>query len=947
METRAREQMRRGVEEALLALGQGFLAHADNSSLRAALQSGKLSTKEYYDQLMRLAYRLIFLLAIEERGVLHPGDADEKAKSLYELDYSLRRLCDRSADRGAQDRDADLWEAVKIVLRGVATGEPRLALPALAGIFATAERPELDAAKLENHALLLAVFKLSWLARGTRSVSGKRCERPKARDPDAKIVDYFEGGDRRIGVRSSFSQHTPSLFRVDWRNVGPEELGSVYESLLDLVPQITQDGWLFAFATGGEATGSARKASGSYYTPDSLVQALLDSALEPVIEETIGRNPAKPAEALLGLSIVDPACGSGHFLLAAARRLASHVARLAANGTPSVSEYRHALRQVVARCIYGVDLNPMAVELCKVSLWMEAVEPGLALTFLDSHIQHGNALLGATPELMAKGIPDTAWEPVEGDDRKIASALKKRNKVGAAGQRSLDTHASQPSEAAAQAVARAVAELEAASDASSDALAKKETRWDGIRGSAEYQHQKLVADAWCAAFLWPKQAGELSEVAPTSDRWRQLRDGHGQACALMTKTVGELAAQYRFFHWNLQFPQVFAKGGCDVVLGNPPWVAHAGRAAQALPPGVKSFFETNYESFADYPTTHGVFVGHMASILRLGGRLGVIVPSSLSELGGYAPTRRSHDRLCDFAGELTDFGEGRFEGVTQPCMALVSRRAPGGRRDAEPGEPWPMARPDLTAVDRELLRRLSDMPTVPPELFGERGVQSDRALAEHFTESSVPIDRFACPIREGTDVREFCLLPPRFHVDREALGGRIRSPDEFRAVRIVVRQTARYPIAALSDGVAFRNSLLAAFELPGWPCGAVVALLNSALVRWLHYMRFRDARQPVMPQVKIGHLRSIPAPRGGLGASVDALQRLGTQLAAAVPAGGGDGGARAALDRLVFAMYGLCVEECAAVEKWHQWRFAPTSTTRKRVGPPTVRSKRVAPSAAK
>ncbi len=70
----------------------------------------------------------------------------------------------------------------------------------------------------------------------------------------------------------------------------------------------------------------------------------------------------------------------------------------------------------------------MAVELCKVSLWMEAVEPGLPLTFLDSHIQHGNALLGTTPELMANGIPDAAWEPIEGDDRKVASALKKRNK---------------------------------------------------------------------------------------------------------------------------------------------------------------------------------------------------------------------------------------------------------------------------------------------------------------------------------------------------------------------------------------------------------------------------------------------------------------------------------------------------------------------------------------
>src|SRR6202011_1117720 len=132
-------------------------------------------------------------------------------------------------------------------------------------------------------------------------------------------------------------------------------------------------------------------------------------------------------------------CGSGHFLLAAARRLAGHVARLRANGTPSAAEYRHALRQVAGHCIYGVDLNPMAVELCKVSLWMEAVEPGRPLSLLDSHIEHGNALLGATPELMDKGVPDDAWEPIEGDDKKTASALKKRNKAAAAGQRGLDS----------------------------------------------------------------------------------------------------------------------------------------------------------------------------------------------------------------------------------------------------------------------------------------------------------------------------------------------------------------------------------------------------------------------------------------------------------------------------------------------------------------------------
>lgn len=527
--TRAREHLRRGVEDALVALGQGFLAHPDNQALRAALQSGALSTKDYFNQLLRLVYRLIFLLTVEERGVLHPDGAGEKAKSLYAAGYSLRRLRERSVKRNAHDRFADLWEAAKIVFRGLEGGEPRLALPALAGIFARAQCRALDAAKLENRALLLAVFKLSWL----REDSG--------------------------------------LARVNWRDMGPEELGSVYESLLELVPQITKDGRQFAFATGGETKGNARKTTGSYYTPDSLVQVLLDSALEPVVQDAIAKHPENPVESLLGLSIVDPACGSGHFLLAAARRLAAHVARLSANGTPSAGEYRHALRQVVGRCIYGVDLNPMAVELCKVSLWMEAVEPGLPLTFLNSHIQHGNALLGTTPELMAKGIPDAAWEPIEGDDKKTASALKKRNKKAAEGQRSLDTLWSKPSDAEAQVVARAVAELEAASDASPEALAKKETQWDGILGSAEYRHQKLVADAWCAAFVWPKQPGDLAEVAPTNELWRQLRDGQGQPPALTTKTVGELAEQYRFFHWHLQFPQVFAKGGFDVVLGNPPW----------------------------------------------------------------------------------------------------------------------------------------------------------------------------------------------------------------------------------------------------------------------------------------------------------------------------------------------------------------------------------------
>jgi hypothetical protein len=533
--TRAREFLRDGVEAALVSLGKGFLANPDNQTLRAALHEGKLSANDYFQELLRLVYRLIFLLTAEERDLLHPAGVPDAMKARYAQGYGLRRLRDRAVKRSAHDRFGDLWEALKIVLHGVSTGEPRLGLPALGGIFAPDQCPHLDTARIENRALLTAVFRLSWL----KGAAG--------------------------------------LARVNWRDMGPEELGSVYESLLELVPVIPPDHRGFSFAAGDETKGNARKTTGSYYTPDSLVQVVLDSALEPVIQATVTAHPEDPAEALLKLSIADPACGSGHFLLAAARRLAVHVARFQAKGTPSAEQYRHAVRQVVSRCLFGVDLNPMAVELCRVSLWMEAVEPGRPLSFLDSHIQRGNALLGATPELMAKGIPDAAFEPIEGDDKKTASLLKKKNKAAAEGQRGLDALWSKPTEAESAEVANAVAALEAAPDASLEDIAGKEAQWEGLHRSFAFTHQKFIADAWCAAFVWPKPPTEPKKVdavvgaAPTNDLWRQIRDSQGKTSAETARTVAELAGQHHFFHWHLAFPQVFDRGGFDVVLGNPPW----------------------------------------------------------------------------------------------------------------------------------------------------------------------------------------------------------------------------------------------------------------------------------------------------------------------------------------------------------------------------------------
>ncbi|MBI5444647.1 MAG: N-6 DNA methylase, partial [Deltaproteobacteria bacterium] len=557
-------------------------------------------------------------------------------------------------------------------------------------------------------------------------------------------------------------RESTGLSRVNWRDMGPEELGSVYESLLELVPQVTEEARVFSFATGVETKGNARKTSGSYYTPDSLVQVLLDSALDPVVEATLaahaGEPPAAQTEALLGLSVVDPACGSGHFLLAAARRLAVQIARLAAGGTPSAADYRRALRQVVSRSIYGVDLNPMAVELCKVSLWMEALEPGLPLTFLDSHVQHGNALLGTTPALMEKGIPDAAWDPIEGDDRKVASALKKRNKAAAEGQRSLETLWTDAGEAETAELTSAVAALDATPDADAEGLKAKETRWEEIRASRAYRHQRFVADAWCAAFVWPKQPGKLADAAPTNELWRQIRDGQGEAPALTVKTTEELAEQYRFLHWYLAFPQVFAKGGFDVVLGNPPWervklqeqeffasrdeeIAKAANAAArkkliaALPKSDPTLWtawcaasrEAEGQSHfvrqsGRYPlcgkgdvNTYALFAEHNWSVLGNNGRAGFIVPSGIatdettSDFFRAAVATSSLSSLYHFENE-----ERIFPGVHHAFRFVLLTLDRSGRSGAADLVFYARQFADLTNEDRHVRLTPSEFETLNP-----------------------------------------------------------------------------------------------------------------------------------------------------------------------------------------------------------------------------------------
>ena len=524
--TRARDKLSDGFRQALRILGQGFLSHATNRKLRSALHAGELTKEGYFGQLLRLVYRLVFLLTVEERNLLHPRDASDPARRLYADGYGLRRLRDRAVRGSAHDRQGDLWETVRIVFRSLAGGELRLGLPALGGLFAPEECPDLDAAKLENRALLGALFHLAWL-----------------REPSG-------------------------LVRVNWRDMGPDELGYVYEGLLELVPQLTGDGRSFSFAGAHESRGHARKTTGSYYTPDELVQLLLTSAFDPVIERTVDAHPEDAVDALLELAIVDPACGSGHFLLAAARRLADRIARIRAGGTPTPDDYQHALRDVVRRCVYGVDMNPLAVEICKVGLWMESIDPGLPLTFLESHIRCGNSLIGTSRALMGEQVPDAAWAVLEGDDRKATRSLKRLNREENAGQRRL---LFEP-RIETGALREAMHAVEQAPDTDPAALAEKQRKWNALLASHAYEQEKLVADVWCAAFLWPKVGpGPVVEAAPTTATWLALRDRDVPPSPVLVDTTRCIAADYGLFHWELAFPHVFARGGFDVVLGNPPW----------------------------------------------------------------------------------------------------------------------------------------------------------------------------------------------------------------------------------------------------------------------------------------------------------------------------------------------------------------------------------------
>jgi hypothetical protein len=526
---RIRDGLSRAVETAIRDFADGFLKHPDNAALREAIQNNQLSASAYYKNLLRLIYRLLFLMVIEERDLIFPPEVELKQRDIYRKFYSVQRLRHLSEHRYLADhRRHDLWLALQTTFRLFEASGPgtKLGVAPLAGDLFDSDAIRHIASRTLGNDVLLGCL---------------------------RALNVYEHPDNK------------QLIRVNYAALNVEEFGSVYEGLLEYKPafHIHGNDIRFVFEQGGE-----RAATGSHYTPDDLVQPLIKHSLDYLIADRL-KTP-NPEASLLDLRVADIACGSGHILLAAARRIATELAAVrTGEEQPSPSAYRTAVRDVIRTCIYGVDLNPLAVELCKVALWLEAHNPGQPLNFLDHHIKCGNAIVGfVRQEELDKGVPNEAFVTMPGDDKEFAAKWRNANK-----QDRVDTRQMRLAPAIQQRLSGRLMswnEMSALPERTPAEIDAKKEAFVAFAESKDAFVLSEIAAIPIAQFYIPKtRANDSSLVADAQFRryWVDGLSPQGEGTARSLAT----SIEKRFFHWFLEFPDIIARGGFDCILGNPPY----------------------------------------------------------------------------------------------------------------------------------------------------------------------------------------------------------------------------------------------------------------------------------------------------------------------------------------------------------------------------------------
>jgi hypothetical protein len=602
--SRIREGLSEAVKTVILSLADGFLQHPHNKALQdlAATDPHGKFPPLFYQHLLRLVYRLLFLMVVEERGLIHDPGTDRRLREIFAQGYALSRLR-RLSEKAhfVQARHHDAWLALRALFRLVdeSGSGKKLGISPLGGdLFDSRALGPLTDCQLDNATLLGALRQLTLFT----------------------------------------NPATKQRMRVNYGALNVEEFGSVYQGLLEFEPRVTDiDGkWHFSFAIGDD-----RSKTGSHYSPEELVQPLLKHSLDHLLAEIrekhskkMGVSPIsdtdrrKAHEAdILALKVCDVACGSGHILLAAARRIGVELALLrSGDDQPSPSALREAVRDAIRHCIYGMDLNPLAVELCKVALWLEAHVPGQPLSFLDHRIKCGNAIVGlAHRDELQRGIPDEAFKTLPGDDKDLAAALRKQNKDERKGQTTL--HFAGRVKQDVEALDRAYRDFENLPDQDASDYYRRRTSYAKFQDDQRLRALRQLADVQVAQFYIPKTLEHRGHHV-THDLYQKWINGlhpTGQELAIAEQT----AKRKSFAHWFIEFWDVVDSGGFDLIVGNPPYLGGtklSGSYGHAFGEWVKwEYAPAGLSDLVVY------FLRRIYDVLRPGGFVSLITTNSIKD----------------------------------------------------------------------------------------------------------------------------------------------------------------------------------------------------------------------------------------------------------------------------------------------------------------------------
>ena len=650
------EDLQDNIYDAIKVLSEGFLQYPENDLTEDDL-------KLIHDSSLIYLYRLIFVLYAEAEG----RDLLDTDNEIYEASYSLNALKQEiaeerdSADSKYRDWQTNLWSRLDELFRLIDQGsksrgipEDDLHIPAYnGGLFRTS--PDEDDSS------------------------------------EARFLDEHEVGDAYLAevidllARSRNGNGGGKIF-VDYSSLDVRHLGSIYEGLLEYqlnvadeplalddgeyVPAdegdtvVVEAGDIYLTTGGGE-----RKATGSYYTPEYVVEYIVDNTLGPLVDDIRndlagqdayddGGFAAEFADRVFEVKVLDPAMGSGHFLTSAVDYLAREIIdaqekQAAQEGIETVEEEHDinwARRQVAQRCIYGVDLNPLAVELAKVSLWLRTLAAEQPLAFLDHHLKTGNSLVGSDiEEVLDNGDPDGRT---------------------ADGQLTLYQSFSRTRRQALDHVTDRFQDLLAIDNETLDEIKEMETVFEEVRDDPLYQRLLAMADVHTADAFGldiPGDAYERMAEALRDDSWKEV-EGQDWFTSAQAR-----AAEERYFHWELEFPVAFygkegdreQDAGFDAVIGNPPYVRVGGYLEQYL--------RDVYESPEYFVDLFHVFIEKGIELTNKGGGFGYIVPEpwltmeNTEKLRTYVLSNSSIE-------EITRFERKVFEDATVDTIILSLKK---------------------------------------------------------------------------------------------------------------------------------------------------------------------------------------------------------------------------------------------------------------------------------